>query len=517
MASTLHTRASTSSNPIDERSQAKPPQIRVREPLRPATGTPQSQRRIRIQHPDYYDSDNDLLELLVPDHPNGGLQYDFLMVACGIIANNRWDGWLTETVDGPRLSFHPNDILTNEVYYFHLPNSSRENPYPVVPTFRDWKFPHNNLPPSWAALPRRADTDRDNPAGATISGFLPSLKMRDYSCRISACVESAQAAHICPRSEEQWYIDNRMRPYQERPMRSIDDMANGMLLRADLHIAFDAMKFVFYPKYKNAEEGDITQGAEGENKPVLVTHIMVPSNELHLLYHNVPLQPIPKVSREYLFARFAWTIFPLVGDFFDGGVKRAVTGVRASERWIDGEGSWLDALQCQLLVMKPSKSPKKSESPPKRMRSDAGDGYGGGDTGSVVVAEDERPSKRRAIGRESFESLSRDVSTAPRTPYNEDIDVEADDGDDDEEAIERRLDRLRRQALKQERSHSDPEGRWEKEEEWAKYIRSGNVAMGPAETRRLYEFWGEDFEEADASGLDFPEDGEAGRDIVGEG
>lgn len=81
------------------------PRIKARERLQSPTGTPPSRRRIRFRHPQYPHTNNVLLDFFAPDHPDGGLQYDLAMVACGVIADNRWDGWLTETVDG--LQQHP--------------------------------------------------------------------------------------------------------------------------------------------------------------------------------------------------------------------------------------------------------------------------------------------------------------------------------------------------------------------------------------------------------------------------
>jgi hypothetical protein len=62
--------------------------------------------------------------------------------------------------------------------------------------------------------------------------------------------------------------------YQLRPprfaQRAIVDTGNGLLLRVDLHLQFDAQKFVFYPKPSvSLNEAD-----------VFVVHVMVPSTEL---------------------------------------------------------------------------------------------------------------------------------------------------------------------------------------------------------------------------------------------
>jgi hypothetical protein len=69
---------------------------------------------------------------------------------------------------------------------------------------------------------------------------------------MSAHEEGTQAAHLCPRSEEEWFDANEMSLYNLNPQmngtRTMDDISNAMLLRADLHQLFDAAKFVFVPK-----------------------------------------------------------------------------------------------------------------------------------------------------------------------------------------------------------------------------------------------------------------------------
>ncbi|RYO04902.1 hypothetical protein AA0121_g12595 [Alternaria tenuissima] len=86
-----------------------------------------------------------------------------------------------------------------------------------------------------------------------------------------------------------------------------------MLLRADLHIAFDKPRFVFVPK------------PSGDNGVMrLVLHLLEPSAELEHLYHNRELHP-SDVGGETLFARFAWTLFPLLEAFLSCKEDRRLT------------------------------------------------------------------------------------------------------------------------------------------------------------------------------------------------
>ena len=72
--------------------------------------------------------------------------------------------------------------------------------YPVVPSFRDWTFPHENLPPGW----------HEN--GTSVQHAIPSIELdlssaitlRGSSCRISDCRDCISCALVCPRTESDW-------------------------------------------------------------------------------------------------------------------------------------------------------------------------------------------------------------------------------------------------------------------------------------------------------------------------
>jgi hypothetical protein len=51
-----------------------------------------------------------------------------------MISGNRWNGWFTTTVHGVPVTLTYGDILCEDEYYFHLPESSTAAPYAIVPT-----------------------------------------------------------------------------------------------------------------------------------------------------------------------------------------------------------------------------------------------------------------------------------------------------------------------------------------------------------------------------------------------
>jgi hypothetical protein len=76
------------------------------------------------------------------------------------------------------------------------------------------------------------------------------------------------------------------------------DLSNVLLLRSDIHTAFDDRKFVIFPK----------QAAD------FVVHMLEPTLYIGQIYHNILLRK-PRCSIEFLFARFALAIFPSLSGF----------------------------------------------------------------------------------------------------------------------------------------------------------------------------------------------------------
>jgi HNH endonuclease len=216
--------------------------------------------------------------------------------------------------------------------------------YPIVPTFADWVFPHNNLPPSWKECHIPEDPDHD------VSRFGTQVLSRDIRCRITAYREGTEHAHLVPTSETFWFDQNQMARYAI----SIKDPRNLILLRSDLHSIFDSRKFAVVPKRSTLTEV----------KSLLVVHSFVPqvTSEITRLYHNVGLQTLSGIAKEVLFARFSWTIFPSLCIFLNGGVPRALL---IREEQGNNTTKTFSAAECRTKAR-----PVRSLSPKKRKRPD---------------------------------------------------------------------------------------------------------------------------------------------------
>ncbi|KAI7288375.1 hypothetical protein KC343_g571 [Hortaea werneckii] len=268
---------------------------------------------ISFHHPGYGDfGDNVLIKLLAPDGKRGGITQEFALDACAVLACNRFDGYFTEHGSTQRVV--PSDgIIPPGDYDFHVPGEIEGEPYPVGASFFDWQFPHDAIPDRWQYLPSPGFLSTSN-----IRNITATLAQRDRICRVSAHQEMLQEAHVVPEQEEIWFTSNGMRRYTvEGPRHGpelLNNVENRLLLRSDLHMLWGLRSFVFFPK-----------GPQHE----MVVHVTQSSEELLELYHNRKTQPL-FARHEFLFARFAWALFPFIRSFLYAGQSRTVS-VRGEE------------------------------------------------------------------------------------------------------------------------------------------------------------------------------------------
>ncbi|KAL9029980.1 MAG: hypothetical protein Q9196_001846 [Gyalolechia fulgens] len=319
-------------------------------------------RKIFFRHPGYPDVgvSNVILILYAFDSSAGGLHYYTAWLACALVAGNAWTGYLTETRQSNRLQFGNDNLLTRDAYYFWVPQDSGvqgNDPwqYPIVPNFANWNFPHHHLPPSWR--PPHVDTTEE-PA-FTIpapSGLTSYILQRDEVCQITGDRDHLEHAHLCPKEEVQWFQTNSMTAYNTNLALTgtylLDDVANAVALRPDIHKEFDQAGYVFVQKQEK-----------------WTVHFLRPTYNLGRAYHNIPVDLKSQVSPEFLLARFAWAIFPLVRLFLHGGLRRALY-LCASQ---DDDDAWVvETLNSQEIQKRldPEKKPRNA-SPAKRSAPDS--------------------------------------------------------------------------------------------------------------------------------------------------
>lgn len=327
--------------------------LTLRQP--PNSTEPPSGIEVKLKHPGYSDRKNTLVSLvgLDTDGERVGLHFGTAVTICAILSGRK-DGFFTNGVDDPRLDLSDDNLLDREVYYYHVPNDPQ---YPIYPSFEHWPFPHDDLLPSYNRAAPRVLT-QINATGAT-----QAVLNRDERCLVSGSRDKQilQRAHLCPKGSSSWFIQNDMSEYNQFPYLTGDlitnDVANAIALRQDIHQAFDSRLFAFV-----------------EKRGVWATHFLKPTFELGRDYHNTQVAISAGVSAQFLYARLAWSIFPLVRPFLQSSMPRWIY-VRVSQ------GEWrrqeLGMTQINAKIF-PSRS--GSESPTKRSRSGAS---GPGDNGDA--------------------------------------------------------------------------------------------------------------------------------------
>ncbi|KAK5687979.1 hypothetical protein LTR17_026599 [Elasticomyces elasticus] len=320
---------------------------------------------VSIYHPGYTDHGAVLFSLPATDGnaQAPGVHRDVLHTACALIANNRFDGFISASRN-PHTAHDDLDrtqILPTGTYYFHLPQSLDAPtlmPYPIVPSFRTWRYPHDQHISGWDELRIQDDG---------IFGGAEAALARDQACRLTDSKEAVQAAHIIPKAEREWFALNSMPSYCRMDPTAgatvIDRSSNGILLRSDIHKLWDTYRLFFVPKSSG-------QGSE----TTLVARVTALSAELVKLYHNIPLQELKGISKECLLARFAYGVLRQLRTFLQSG----------RDRWLvvqENDGSvkmnQYTASECAQFAEdqgggRSSRSPTNSASKsPKRRREDA--------------------------------------------------------------------------------------------------------------------------------------------------
>jgi len=466
--------------------------MRIRKSLLPPTlqqsdeQIPTQSHTVSVYHP-FYVEENTLLTLGAFDAGSGGIHHETLRIACAIIANNRFDGFLsTTTAPGLPLTKDKDGVLPPGQYYFHVPGDSE---YAVVPSFRHWQYPHDNVPQTWTEL----DGSMHGPIATMVpSDISTAVRLRDTKCRVSGYAEIAQVAHLCPQTEEPWMHRNAMERFAANPSaRPTYWTNNALLLRADLRLAFDARIFVFLPKSCK-----------------LVVHVLEASKELLGLYHNVEMQHSASglgVGVAFLFSRFAWTIFHLATNTSFSRCQEKRRRVIYNPA---AKGRLIDAINLSDIP-KLDGSRSRSRSPRERLhstRSDITDCEGQDQSrhesllkeapadGISLLSGQYSPASRSRIpkrDRESscsptsgdaeedthpsikrFRKASQSLSTSSSVICNQQIAPQdqqqeqqacSDVAFDSESA---RIQALREEALRVERKRSDTRNAWEEEQAW---------------------------------------------------
>ncbi|UKZ72268.1 uncharacterized protein TrAtP1_013210 [Trichoderma atroviride] len=255
---------------------------------------------IRFLHPGYPSPLNVFLTLPRVDSESSdgavvfGIHHQTALTACQITAGNVFQAgyFAADSAGGQKERVSLDGLLTKNSYYFIVDGNVK---YPIVPSFKDWEFPHGQVPDLWP----------------TISHHGPIAVDISVTCRMSGVSYAINRAHLVPQEESVWYLQNGMAVYGG----DINCKENILPLRKDLHKCFDDRWFAIVPK--------LTTGGTQ-----YVSHILArQASELWPTYQNLIIRGLTSASKPYLFARFAWAVLLRVKPFVTQGFQRHVIRV----------------------------------------------------------------------------------------------------------------------------------------------------------------------------------------------
>ncbi|KAJ7346891.1 hypothetical protein DFH08DRAFT_205132 [Mycena albidolilacea] len=273
---------------------------------RPLSAVLESAGAILVYHPAYL-RPTILLRLEVysiRDSSVPGVPLALVLDACQIIANNA-RGCLTLYGDQTEIAIRsdtPGGLLRPGKYHYRVP-SHTDGPYPICLKFRAWK-PPVAAPQNWARerwAPPRTDlaaVDADVVSTVAWSNLSGDVKRTDGRCAVTGDRSRLNASHLIPQAESAWFKHHRPAVDELDGGISVHNAHNVITLRADLKKAtFDDGHFVLFPY-------------QGEMVTIFMT---LGTRDLARDFHFSAAEIPVRIFADYLYARFAWSIFKIAG------------------------------------------------------------------------------------------------------------------------------------------------------------------------------------------------------------
>jgi hypothetical protein len=85
---------------------------------------------VTFRDPGYPDEHNIIMVLPALDDAQGGIHHETALIACAVVAGNRWDGFLSEQRTGSGVLTPRDGVLRSKEYYFCLPGDAKGRPKP---------------------------------------------------------------------------------------------------------------------------------------------------------------------------------------------------------------------------------------------------------------------------------------------------------------------------------------------------------------------------------------------------
>ncbi|KEZ45521.1 hypothetical protein SAPIO_CDS1848 [Scedosporium apiospermum] len=371
-------------------------------PIPPVAIPQESNLLIEFHHPAYPVRYSTFLSLPRVDPaphggngPKSGVSHSIALLACQLIADNSFGGRLFLDREGREgVVVGADGILLADHYYFIADTNNPKSKYPIVPSFRDWQFPHGQVPASWPE-PSATSAPRSAADGQS-------------RCSLSNHCMGLKSAHLVPKEEADWASRESMGRYGAHPITNIHNRSKNTLpLRADIHKCFDLQReFAIVPKREI-----YGPAAQNSQRRYVVHCLGNDSPEFWGLYQNVPLQYIGHLSKEALLARFAWAVILDVKPFLLQGPARNI--VRCN---VGGQQEAREMTIAELTElyggggsMAATRLPSRERKRP-RVEGEGADSFGD----SEVMSGDESDTEQELRGRRGFSEQLEDKLLSAR-------------------------------------------------------------------------------------------------------
>ncbi|KAI1784333.1 hypothetical protein LXA43DRAFT_226566 [Ganoderma leucocontextum] len=232
-----------------------------------------------------------------------GVFRPLVLDACRVLTNraaNNQDSedFLATDIEGQNRVEINDEPLDVDCYYFLGPPDVEANwNYPIVKTLSAFTFP-SVLPDRWTKIARHQPPSRRRLPAPPASGMSCLVKERDRNCAVTRWPDSTQYAHLIPEAEAAWYVVNHTNHrVLGQPALDVNHPANGILLRADVHLCLDAYGFIFYPDNDPADD-----------QRFVACFVRGGYSYMADLFHRRPVTIDPEIPVEFLYARFAYAI-----------------------------------------------------------------------------------------------------------------------------------------------------------------------------------------------------------------
>ncbi|KAJ7869589.1 hypothetical protein B0H14DRAFT_2571769 [Mycena olivaceomarginata] len=239
-----------------------------------------------------------------PDSHEFGVPLGVILDACFVIAKNKEGFELRLAARKRRLPFSwsaPEKGIPPVSSGFCLSDIIKAHGSTITSrSFAAW-VPPPNIPSRWKGPEATPALPPPSGASAT-SNISTAVRTEDKMCVVTGAATALQASHLVPKSAEAWQSPLVEGIWGGESSFDLHSPRNELSLRSDLNSqGLDQGLFLFAP-YADR---------------IVAVFVRHAGGDLAYKYHLQEVNMPPRIVRGYLFIRFAWNVFQILGPWVD--------------------------------------------------------------------------------------------------------------------------------------------------------------------------------------------------------